>query len=65
MLNAGELPLGRAFPVTPTRPADPRDDPAAEDRAISTWRYFRDKFGVDILDEFGDGFDELAGAKAG
>ena len=32
MLDQGELPLGRALPVTPRRAADPRDDPAAEDR---------------------------------
>ena len=30
-LNRGELPLGRAFPTTPARPADPRDGPATED----------------------------------
>ena len=31
-LDAGELPLGRAFPTTRARPADPRDGAAAEDR---------------------------------
>jgi oxygen-independent coproporphyrinogen-3 oxidase len=57
-LEKGELPLGRALPVTP------------HERLIremilqlKTGRleaaYFRDKFGVDILEEFADGFGEL------
>ena len=49
MLDRGELPLGRALPVDAAAAADPRDDPATEDRPAGRG-YFRDKFGVDILE---------------
>ncbi len=58
-LNAGELPLGRAFPTT------------ARDRLIREVvlllktghldvGYFRDKYGVDVRTEFRAAFDQLA-----
>jgi len=61
MLNRNELPLNRAMPVT------------AEQRLIREMilqlktgsldsRYFQDKFGVNILERFGDGFQKLADA---
>src|SRR5205807_269047 len=60
LLDKGELPLGRALPITP------RERLVREMiLQLKTGRlesvYFRDKFGTDILDEFADGFAELEG----
>ena len=57
-LDRGELPLNRAFPTTP------RDRLIREMiLQLKTGRldapYFRDKFGVDVLAEFRDGFQKL------
>jgi oxygen-independent coproporphyrinogen-3 oxidase len=58
LLDRGELPLGRALPVTPRQRLiremilqlkTGRLDPA----------YFRDKFGVDVAGEFAGGFNRL------
>jgi coproporphyrinogen III oxidase-like Fe-S oxidoreductase len=57
-LDRGELPLNRAFPTTP------RDRLIREMiLQLKTGRldatYFRDKFGVEVLAEFRDGFQKL------
>jgi oxygen-independent coproporphyrinogen-3 oxidase len=58
LLERGELPLGRALPVTPRQRLiremllqlkTGRLEPA----------YFRAKFGTDIVHEFAEGFDRL------
>jgi oxygen-independent coproporphyrinogen-3 oxidase len=58
LLDKGELPLGRALPITP------RERLVREMiLQLKTGRlesvYFRDKFGTDILEEFADGFATL------
>jgi oxygen-independent coproporphyrinogen-3 oxidase len=58
MLDKGELPLGRALPVSP------RERLIREMiLQLKTGRlesvYFRDKFGTDVLEEFGDSFAQL------
>jgi oxygen-independent coproporphyrinogen-3 oxidase len=59
MLDRGELPLGRALPVT-----DRQKLIREMILQLKTGRlqgdYFRRKFGVDILVEFASGFEELA-----
>ena len=59
LLDRDELPLGRALPVTPHQRAHPRDDPATQDGPRSTRGYFQKKFGVDVRDEFADGWRRL------
>jgi len=60
MLDRGELPLGRALPVT-------SDQRLIREMILQmkTGRleaaYFQDKFGVAILDRFADGFGKLQG----
>ena len=58
MLDKGELPLGRALPVTP------RERLIREMiLQLKTGRleagYFQRKFGADILETFADGFAQL------
>src|SRR5205085_22223 len=59
LVEKGELPLNRAFPTTP-------HDRLVREMILQlkTGRldaaYFRDKFDVDVLTEFADGFRKLA-----
>jgi oxygen-independent coproporphyrinogen III oxidase len=59
MIDRGDLPLGRALPVQPhqllTREMILQLKTGALDAS-----YFRGKFGVDILEDFADGFRRLA-----
>jgi oxygen-independent coproporphyrinogen-3 oxidase len=59
LLDKGELPLGRALPVT-----DRQQLIREMILQLKTGRlgvgYFRDKFGVNILDEFADGYRRMA-----
>jgi oxygen-independent coproporphyrinogen-3 oxidase len=59
MLQGGELPLGRALPVTPKQLLIREMILQLKTGGLDP-HYFRDKFGVQILDEFRDGFDRLA-----
>jgi oxygen-independent coproporphyrinogen-3 oxidase len=58
MLDRGELPLGRALPVTPHQLLI-REMILQMKTGRLEADYFRRKFGVDILSEFGDGFAGL------
>ena len=53
-LEAGELPLIARPAIVAAPAAGARDDSAAQDAAISNVGYFRDKFGVDILEHWPD-----------
>jgi oxygen-independent coproporphyrinogen-3 oxidase len=61
MLQQGELPLGRALPVTP-RQLLIREMILQLKTGRLDAEYFRHKFGVDIRNEFRAGFDHLVGA---
>jgi len=58
MLDAGELPLGRALPVT-DRQLLIREMILQLKTGHIEKDYFRSKFGVDITDEFKDGYRQL------
>jgi oxygen-independent coproporphyrinogen-3 oxidase len=58
LLGRGELPLGRALPVTP-RQRLIREMILQLKTGRLEKSYFQGKFGVDILDEFATGFAEL------
>ena len=60
LLDKGELPLGRALPVTPRPASDPRNDPAAENRALRRPATSRASSASNILEAFADGFQQLA-----
>jgi oxygen-independent coproporphyrinogen-3 oxidase len=60
MLDRGELPLGRALPVTPKQRLIREMILQLKTGSLKA-SYFRAKFGVDILDAFADGFAELEG----
>ena len=57
-LNKGELPLGRAFPTT-ERDRLIREVVLLLKTGHLDVAYFRDKYGVDIRDEFRAAFDKL------
>lgn len=57
-LEAGELPLGRAFPTTP-RHRLIREMILQLKTGHLTIDYFRKKFGVDITEAFRNGFEQL------
>src|SRR3954471_17733151 len=59
-LNAGELPLGRAFPTT-ERDRLIREVVLLLKTGHLDVDYFRNKYGVDIRDEFRAAFDKLQG----
>jgi oxygen-independent coproporphyrinogen III oxidase len=59
MLDRGELPLGRALPVTQRQKLIREMILQLKTGRLQS-DYFRRKFGVDILVEFGSGFEELA-----
>jgi len=59
MLQRGELPLNRALPVTP-RQLLIREMILQLKTGHLDVGYFEEKFGADILDEFGAGFRQLA-----
>ncbi len=61
LLDRGELPLGRALPVAP-RQLLIREMILQLKTGRLEAAYFRDKFGVNILTEFADGFGQLADA---
>ena len=61
MLQQGELPLGRALPVS-RRELLIREMILQLKTGHLEPAYFRHKFGADILSEFADGFDQLARA---
>jgi oxygen-independent coproporphyrinogen-3 oxidase len=61
-LDRGELPLGRALPVTP-RQLLIREMILQLKTGRLESSYFQRKFGVDILSEFNDGFAELESAE--
>jgi oxygen-independent coproporphyrinogen-3 oxidase len=58
MLDRGELPLGRALPVQP-RELLIREMILQLKTGRVDAGYFRNKFGVDILESFREGFDHL------
>jgi oxygen-independent coproporphyrinogen-3 oxidase len=58
LLDRGELPLGRALPVTPHQRLVREMILQLKTGRLDAG-YFRGKFGVDILAEFGDGFSKL------
>ncbi len=57
-LNAGELPLGRAFPTTP-RDRLIREVVLLLKTGHLDVGYFREKYGVDIREEFRSAFEQL------
>jgi oxygen-independent coproporphyrinogen-3 oxidase len=59
MLDRGELPLGRALPVKP-RELLVRELILQLKTGRLESRYFQQKFGVDILEAFGESFDQRA-----
>ncbi len=61
MLQRGELPLGRALPITPHQQLV-REMVLQLKTGRVERKYFRDKFGADILESFADGFGRLADA---
>jgi oxygen-independent coproporphyrinogen-3 oxidase len=61
MLQRGELPLGRALPVTPQQLLIREMILQLKTGRLDA-AYFQGKFGVDILDSFQAGFDQLAEA---
>ena len=58
MLNRDELPLGRALPVTPRERLIREMILQLKTGRLDT-AYFQDKFGADILAEFGPAFEKL------
>jgi oxygen-independent coproporphyrinogen-3 oxidase len=58
MLDRGELPLGRALPVSPRERLIREMVLQLKTGRLET-RCFRDKFGTDILEAFADGFGQL------
>jgi oxygen-independent coproporphyrinogen-3 oxidase len=60
MLERGELPLGRALPITPHQQLVREMILQLKTGRVER-NYFRDKFGADILEVFGDQFGRLAG----
>lgn len=58
MLDRGELPLGRALPVTPQQRLIREMILQLKTGRLET-RYFQNKFGVDILESFAEGFGQL------
>jgi oxygen-independent coproporphyrinogen-3 oxidase len=58
MLDRGELPLGRALPISPRERLIREMVLQLKTGRLET-RYFRDKFGTDILKAFADGFGQL------
>jgi oxygen-independent coproporphyrinogen-3 oxidase len=61
MLQRGELPLGRALPITPHQQLV-REMILQLKTGWAERAYFRDKFGAEILEEFAVEFGELAEA---
>jgi oxygen-independent coproporphyrinogen III oxidase len=61
LLDRGELPLGRALPVTPRQLLIREMILQLKTGKVDS-DYFRRKFGVDILTEFAEGFGQLAEA---
>jgi len=61
LLEKGELPLGRALPVTP-RQLLIREMILQMKTGLLDAAYFRRKFGADILADFGGGFEQLTAA---
>jgi oxygen-independent coproporphyrinogen-3 oxidase len=59
LLTQGQLPLGRALPVQPRQLLIREMILQLKTGKLET-RYFQEKFGVDILKDFADAFDELA-----
>jgi oxygen-independent coproporphyrinogen III oxidase len=59
MLDRGELPLGRALPVSPHERLIREMILQLKTGRLET-DYFRRKFGADILEDFGEGFRRLA-----
>ncbi len=59
LLSRDELPLNRALPVTPDQRLIREMILQLKTGALDAG-YFRDKFGVNILERFGDGFRKLA-----
>jgi oxygen-independent coproporphyrinogen-3 oxidase len=59
MLDRAELPLGRALPVAPRELLVREMILQLKTGSLDT-AYFRHKFGIEILDEFAEGFDQLA-----
>jgi oxygen-independent coproporphyrinogen III oxidase len=59
MLDQGELPLGRALPVSPHQRLIREMILQLKTGRLET-DYFRRKFGTDILESFAEGFGELA-----
>jgi oxygen-independent coproporphyrinogen-3 oxidase len=57
-LNHGELPLGRALPASPHQRLIREMVLQLKTGRLETV-YFQEKFGVDILDTFADGFSQL------
>lgn len=57
-LDRGEIPLNRALPTTPRDRLIREMILQLKTGKLET-RYYRDKFGIDILDQFGDGFRQL------
>jgi oxygen-independent coproporphyrinogen-3 oxidase len=57
-LDKGELPLGRALPITP-RQALIRELILQMKTGRVEGRYFRDKFDVDVTEAFADAFGRL------
>jgi oxygen-independent coproporphyrinogen-3 oxidase len=58
LLNQGELPLGRALPVSPRQLLIREMILQLKTGGLDA-AYFQRKFGVDILAEFADGFEQL------
>jgi oxygen-independent coproporphyrinogen III oxidase len=58
MLDRGELPLGRALPISP-RERLIREMVLQLKTGRLEARYFRDKFGTDVQEAFADGFGQL------
>jgi oxygen-independent coproporphyrinogen-3 oxidase len=61
MLQGGELPLGRALPVTPKQRLIREMILQLKTGRLDA-AYFRGKFGTDIRTEFADGFRQLTEA---
>jgi oxygen-independent coproporphyrinogen-3 oxidase len=58
MLDRGELPLGRALPISPRERLIREMVLQLKTGRLET-RYFRDKFGTDVQEAFADGFGQL------
>jgi oxygen-independent coproporphyrinogen-3 oxidase len=61
MCERGELPLGRALPITPHQQLVREMILQLKTGRVER-KYFRDKFGADILEFLGDEFGQLAGS---